>query len=84
VYFTVLILMMILEPPQGCVMDDFSMATKPIPAVTSLNQTHFDGFSPLGLGLGIPRFQNTGIWFNFDVSLLSHGCLVCVKSYILG
>jgi len=38
------------------------MATKPIPAGIRPNQTHFDGFSRLGLGmsLGFPQFQNTG------------------------
>ena len=45
--------------------NQIGMATKPIPVVTHPNQTQFDGFSPfwlgLGMGMGFPRFQNTGM-----------------------
>jgi len=40
---------------------NLGMATKLIPVVTRPNQIQFDGFSPFRLGLGFPRFQNTGM-----------------------
>ena len=36
------------------------MATKPVSMDTRPYQPRFDGFSPIWLGLGFPRFHNTG------------------------